>query len=260
MLRWTVLVILIVLCSSSTARADDAPERALKLHDEAKTLYKKGKYNDAIEKLKLAVELDPDAKILYYNLGLIEEKLGHIDTAIAYFRRCLELENKHDEKVHLARTIKRLEGARQYVDWSNNQQAAPVIIRRSSGGDSRHPGGGASHLLPWVYVAGGATVVAAAIGVGLAVRAGDVDPGDTPATAPGRTMDDLQAQADEAHGLAIGADVSFGIAAGALATTVALALVTAHGWGGSSDTASQHEAHTHEVSIGPLGGRWVYRF
>ncbi len=235
-----------------SALADTAPERALALHDEAKTLYAKGHYNEAVEKLQLAVELDPEAKILYYNLGLIEEKLGHVDTALAYFRRCLELEQTHEEKVRLAKTIRRLEGARTYVDWTNNQQAAPVIIRQTS--DQKSTGKGASPLLPWAYVAGGTAFVAAAIGVGLAVRAGDLDPGDNPTTSAGVSMADLQDQADEAHSLAIGADVTLGIAAGAFATSIALALLSAHGMGSTTEVSQ------HELTIGPTGGQWTYRF
>ena len=117
--------------------------------------------------------------------------------------------------------------------------------------------GGASNRSrdSWAYVAGGTTLLATAIGVGLAVAAGNEDPGDAPSTGPDVTMDDLQDRADAAHSLAIGADVSFGIAAGALATTVALALVSAHGVGSEDDSASGHA-----VTFGPLGGRWTYRF
>ncbi len=242
----------IVSFVATTATAEPtAPERALKLHDEAKTLYAKGKYNDAVERLKLAIELDPEAKVLYYNLGLLEEKLGHIDAALAYFRRCLELEQSHEERVRLAKVIKRLEGARAYVDWSDNAQTAPVIIRTSSERSSR--GRQSAPLLPWVYVAGATSVAAALVGIGLAVRAGDVDPGNTPTTAPGVTPEQLQEASAEAHGLAIGADVSFGIGAGALATAVVLAVVSAHG-------ISTEVARDHTLSVGATGGLWTWRF
>lgn len=62
-------------------------------------------------------------------------------------------------------------------------------------------------------------------------------------------MEDLEAQAADAHSLAIGADVMFGIAAGSLATTVVLAIVSANGLGAAKDSAAQHE-----LSVGPLGG------
>lgn len=242
-----------LLLTARVASADTAPERALILHDEAKTLYAKGKYNDAVDKLKLAVELDPEAKVLYYNLGLIEEKLGHVDTALAYFRRCLELEQSHEERLRLAKTIKRLEGALEFVDWKDNAQAAPVIIRRNSTDRSTRPDGG-SNLLPWAYVAGATSVAAAIVGIGLASRAGELDPGDAPVTTASVSTEQLQADADDAHALAIGADVSFGIAAGALATTVALALVSAHG------ISTTEVAASHTLSVGPTGGRWTWRF
>lgn len=251
MLPTRLAVAVALVLTAQVASADTAPERALILHDEAKTLYAKGKYNDAVDKLKLAVELDPEAKVLYYNLGLIEEKLGHIDAALAYFRRCLELEQSHDERVRLAKTIKRLEGALTYVDWQHNTQGAPVIIRRDTARSPRSEGG--SNLLPWAYVAGATSLAAAIIGVGLASRAGDLDPGDAPLTSATVSPEQLQEDADEAHALAIGADVSFGIAGGALATTVALALVSAHGLG-------TEVAANHTLVVGPTGGRWTWRF
>lgn len=249
LLRLAFVITLLLI--TSTALADTAPDRALELHDEAKQLYARGKYNEAVEKLELAVELDPEARILYYNLGLIEEKLGHIDTALAYFRRCLELEPKHEEKLRLARAIKRLEGARRYVDWTNNQQGAPVIIRRDSGDTTPQPAA-TSPLLLWAYIAGGTALVAAGVGVGLAVAAGSADPGDAPATEPGLTRDMLQDQADEAHSLAIGADVTFGIAAAAFATSIALALMSSHGVG--TETAQS------TLTVGPTGASWTLRF
>ncbi len=252
--RFSSALVIPMLLVASLALAETAPERALLLHDEAKTLYAKGKYNDAIEKLRMAIELDPEAKVLYYNLGLIEEKLGHVDTALAYFRRCLELEQSHAEKVGLAKTIKRLEGARTYVDWTNNSQTPPIIIRKTSGQGASPSPHAVSALLPWTYVAGGTSLVAAAIGIGLAVRAGDVDPGKTPTTAPGVTMEALQDRSSKAHSLAIGADVSFGIAAVALGTTVVLAIVSANGVG------TPEAPDRHAFALGPLGGQWSYRF
>ncbi len=246
------LSLVLVSSWSLVAHADTAPERALALHDEAKQLYARGKYNEAVAKLKLAVELDPEAKNLYYNLGLIEEKLGHIDTALAYFRRCLELEQSDEEKLRLAKTVKRLEGARSYVSWDDNEQTAPVIIRENK--VDSPAGGGNSELLPWAYVTGATAVGATLIGVILASRASALDPGDTPVTTVGDTPQELQDDADAAHALAIGADVTFGIAAGALATTVVLALISAHGVGASE------VAENHTVSVGPGGAHWMWRF
>jgi tetratricopeptide (TPR) repeat protein len=243
----------LLVCAPAVARADEssAPNRALQLHDEAKALYAKGKYSEAVDKLRLAVELDPNARVLYYNLGLIEEKLGHIDAALAYLRRCLELEQKDEERASLKRMIKRLEGAKKYVDFGE-EALAPIIIRNGDApDDDGDDDGGSMHpLLPWTYAAGGTSVVAAIISVGLGAAASDVDPGNEPTTRAGTSVDDLEADAHEAHNLGIGADVTLGIAAGALAATLVLALVVAH-------DAGDGEAGAFFVEP---GGRWGWRF
>jgi tetratricopeptide (TPR) repeat protein len=251
---------LFVVLVSSAVRAEpapepkteSAPERALALHDEAKLLYARGKYNEAVAKLKQALELDSEATVLYYNLGLIEEKLGHIDTALVYFRRCLELESSPEERLRLAKAIKRLEGARTYVAWDDNNQTAPVLVREIQ--TERVQSKGESTLLPWAYVTGATTLAATVIGVALASRASTVDPGDTPTTTVGSTPEQLQDQANEAHRLAIAADVSLSVAGAALATTVTLALLAAHGVG---DVAV---ATHHRVSLGPTSAGWTWRF
>jgi tetratricopeptide (TPR) repeat protein len=245
-LRWALVAG--VVFAATAARADDsAPRRALELHDEARALYAKGRYTEAIDKLRLAVELDPDAKVLYYNLGLIEEKLGHVDSALAYFRRCLELEQSDEERVALARIVKRLEGAKKYVDW-DEASLPPIIIRRGS--EVAGDGGGEAPLLPWVYAAGGTAAVAAILSVGLAAGASSVDPGDEPSTRADTSVEQLEEDARAAHGLAIGADVTLGIAAGALATTLVLALIAAH------HTPTRSESG---LFVEP-SGRWGWRF
>jgi tetratricopeptide (TPR) repeat protein len=231
----TALVALLLQSPAAAApEATSAPERALELHDEARALYADGRYRDAIDKLEEAVRLDPDAKLLYYNLGLIQEKLGELDEALGHYRKCLELEPDADERVKIAHIIKRLEGAR-----AHEPDAPPASAPAPSDAPSQPPGdqGGDGLLVtPWVFVTGALALSAAAVGTGLAVHAANLDPGGEAMTSMEVSVDDLRSDAAAAHDYAIGADAAFIIAGAAAAVTLVLAAVTA---GRSQDAARQ---------------------
>ena len=223
-----------------------APSKALELHDEAKVLYAKGKYIEAVAKLRRAVKIDPEGKELFYNLGLIQEKMGNLDAAIADYRRCFELESDPDEKLQLARIIKRLEGARHYTEFEPGD--AP-----SSGGSAASPDGdgtdvGGATVSPWVWVGAGVSLASFSIAAILALRASDVDPGDDAMTGPDRSLQQLEDDADEAHSLAIGADVMLAVGVAASAVTVTIALV--------SLTRDDNTA----LRLGPTGAALTGRF
>ncbi len=201
------------------APAPAVPQRALELHDEARALYAKGKYAEAIDKLTEAVALDPDGKELHYNLGLIHEKMGNLDEALAAFETCLSLEPNPSERQQLERTIKRLRGARRYKLFEPSagpSVAAPpkvIEIKRE--------------VSPWVWVTGGVAIASFGVAAALAARASAVDPGDEAQTGGGVTLQDLQDDADAAHTLAIGADVLLAVGAAASIATLTIAIVSA---------------------------------
>ncbi len=81
----------------------------------AQELYKLGRYREAIARLEAAVKLDPDAADLWYNLGVVHEKLGDADEAIAAYERYLKLLGPDADAEELKRIrgfIQRLKGAR----------------------------------------------------------------------------------------------------------------------------------------------------
>jgi tetratricopeptide (TPR) repeat protein len=81
----------------------------------AQELYKLGRYREAIARLEAAVKLDPDAPDLWYNLGVVHEKLGDADEAIAAYERYLKLLGPDADVEELKRIrgfIQRLKGAR----------------------------------------------------------------------------------------------------------------------------------------------------
>ena len=51
-----------------------------------------GRYDEAIDFLLRAIELDPDYSLTYTNLGRTQEQAGRLDDAIASYRRAVEID------------------------------------------------------------------------------------------------------------------------------------------------------------------------
>ena len=203
-----------------TVRAGEgAPERALRLHDEARQLYARGRYREAIAKLQEAVRADPSAKVLYYNLGLIHEKLTEFESALANYRQCLKLESDDRERLGLAKTIKRVEGANRYVTFGD--RAPRQLATRPRAEDI-----GQARVSPWTFAVGALALSGFALGGTMAARAASLDPGDVPQTGGDVTVSSLQDDADEAYSSAIVADISFTVGGAAALATVVVAFAT----------------------------------
>ena len=236
--------------------ADDAPGRALELHDEARVLYARGQYHEAVAKLEEAVALDPQAKTLHYNLGLIAEKLGDLTGAIGHYRLCLELETDPYEREQLARIIKRLEGARAAGVFEPQPAAAPPPAAPTPA--AARP---SSPLVPWAWVSGATAVSAFLVATVLASRASALDPdAEETRTGPGVTLEALQEDAADAHDLAVGADVALGVGLVAAATTVVLVLVAASDDEPTTATATRSAPATLALRLGPGRGALSWRF
>jgi tetratricopeptide (TPR) repeat protein len=217
-------------------------ERALELHDEARALYTRGKYDEAVAKLREAVELDPSGKVLHYNLGLIEEKRGNLDAAIGDYRRCLDLETNAEERVSLARIIKRLEGAREYRRFESPTEPEPTRAPAPTLPEEHGVSG-------WVWVTGGVALAAFSAAAILALRAHALEPDDDARTSMVVSIDDLRSDAAAAHDHAVGADVMLVVGGAATVVTVVLALTT----GGANDDALS-------LDMGPTRGAATWRF
>lgn len=237
----------------------DNVQRALRLHDEAKQLYARGQYPEAIAKLEEAASLDPNAIPLHYNLGLIEEKMGHLDRALVHFRRTLELEQNPRERQHLARVIKRIEGARALDVLGHSQGARPDggTPTATWSGDQKPEAGeprGTTGIEIAAYATAGGALLAFATASALLVRAADLDPGDDARTGEGVTIDQLEADAAAANRHAIGADVMFGLGAASAVSSLVLVIVIGTGAG------SQSSPPPVAFDLGPSGGSFTWRF
>jgi tetratricopeptide (TPR) repeat protein len=192
-------------------------EHSVKLFNEARALYQRGKYRDAISKLEAALALDPGGAELVYNLALIHEKLGELDTAQHYFRAYLQMEDDPKLRAQVEATLKRLEGVKNDPRVARRAQTEP------SSGDASKPAA-SSHPRPWVFVAAGSAVGAFAVGSAFGLSALATRPGRDVTTGGNVAYATLQDDAAAAHRLAIVADVSFAVAAVASAAALYLFL------------------------------------
>lgn len=217
--------------SGSSGVTSEGHDQAAKLNEEAQALYRKGEYRAAIKKLEQARELDPDAKDLNYNLGLVYEKLAELDPAITAFKKVLSLETDSKEREKVQGIIRRLEGAKRDLQAREGVPSAEPPATTAPSATARpepttppadvkkKPSPGKGKLDGWVYGAAGVSLVGVGLGTFLGVRALTTSP-SSPRTGKGTTIDDLQRNANDAHLTANFADVAFGVAmvAGGLAT------------------------------------------
>jgi tetratricopeptide (TPR) repeat protein len=191
------------------------------LHDEAHELYERGEYRSAIARLEAALAIDPEGKELLYNLALIHERLGEVDTAERYYRRFLDMETEPKVRERVQAVLKRIEGAKKEFAAP---KPAPPPAPAPAPPPPPPPAPSPRRVAGRVVVAGAVAVGAfLASGIfGLSAVAGD--PGSHPMTGAGVSIDDLQSEARSAHTRAVVADVTFFV--GALATTTAILLYT----------------------------------
>lgn len=183
----------------------------------AKDLYSQGKYTDAVHELELARGLDPKAKDLVFNLGIVHEKLGKYDEAITFFRQYMEMEGvTAQEKTKAETVIKRIEGAKQEV----GSKPPPT------GGTGEPPAGNGAGQGPKqdprvdkpphgrVDAATIASGAVALVGLGAFATFGIIAVSSRPndfVTGRDGTYAQFQQKNDDAHTAAIVADIGLGV-------------------------------------------------
>jgi hypothetical protein len=228
----------------------------------AKDLYQTGAYREAIAELEQARGLDPKAKDLVFNLGIVHEKLGKFDEAIAFFRQYMEMEGVTAvERGKAENIIKRIEGAKREVAVppraSGDAHATTEPARGSGDGrGEQEPGNG---RIDAATVAAGSVAV---VGLGLGATFGILALSTKPSgfvTGRDGTYDMLQSKTSSAHTEAVVADIGFGVG-------IAAAVVTAYLYfGRSKDTkpradggrpprASALPTIAPSISASPTGG------
>lgn len=204
------------------AEVEDAPTAEAKAaaqqrFQEAQEFYQQGNYREAQGALEAALALDPRAKDLTFNLGVVHEKLGRIDEALAAFRRYLDFDLEPAERARAEKYIRRLEGARTQAP-----SAAPPPVKAEAPPPPPAPSSPV-RLDGATVAAAGVTVLALGVGTIFAVDAGRTRPPDGFVTGRDGSYAELQDRVDSAHRSAVIADVAFVVSALAAATTAYLA-------------------------------------
>lgn len=222
----------------------------------AKELYLAGSYREAITELDVARKLDPKAKDLVMNLGIVHEKLGKFDEAVGYFKSYLEMEGvTPQERAKAEGFIKRIEGAKREV--RTQPSATPPAESTTSAPTSPPPPPAEPEAPPQhgridalTIAAGSVAAVGVAGGVGLGIHAMSLRPTEF-VTGRDGSYARLQEKTENAHTLAIVADVSVGLGIVAAAVT---------GWlyfGRTKDPTSAPATATARVSAGPISSGGV---
>jgi tetratricopeptide (TPR) repeat protein len=91
------------------------PEAAVEHYRRGRKWYLMGRYRDALQELKLALEHDPDSPDLIYNVARVYENLGEFDESIAYYQRYIAHlpADSSAERERSENTIRRLQGAKR---------------------------------------------------------------------------------------------------------------------------------------------------
>jgi TPR repeat len=196
--------------------------------DKARTEYAQGSYREAISELEAAHALDPSAKDLVFNLGVVHEKLSDIDDALRWFQLYTTMTLTPQERDRADAYIRRLEGAKKELAQPPPGPAAPS-------GSPRAPAPPETALLPMGPAPprhgrlDGATIAAISVtgaalvfGTVMGVKAKVDRPPTGFVTGRDGTYLDLQDRTDTAHRESIFADAAFGLSIAAGMTAAIL--------------------------------------
>lgn len=193
-----------------------AHQGAMKAYAEARVLYQRGQYREAVKRLEEARVLDPTAKELVYNLALVHEKLGELDDALRYTKMYAAIETDPGERERAEKTVERLEGARKDLAAKKEPVVeappqAPLVVP-SAAPPPPPPPARRGRLDAWTIGAAGVSVVGLGAGTFFGISALSQSPNDPTTSRGGSSVQSLRDDASSAHGKAIVADVGFGIA------------------------------------------------
>jgi hypothetical protein len=195
--------------AGAPAQTEDQ-RRAQEHFQRAKQLYSTGKYSDAIAELEVARSLDPKARDLVMNLGIVHEKLGQYDEALSQLRTFLEMEGVTPaERTKAEGMIKRIEGAKQAAPSPSAAPATTQTTAPPGEVSAKSPPHGRIDAL--TIAAGSVAIVGLGLGAGLGIYALSSRPTDSFVTGRDGSYATLQQKTDDAHNAAVIADVSLGV-------------------------------------------------
>lgn len=224
--RYSAVASLACVLVASNAYADrptkEAQTEAQAHFKRAREMYQTGSYKDAITELEEARKLDPEARDLVFNLGVVSEKLGRIDDSLRYFRTYLEMPNvTAQERSRAEGFIRRLEGAKHEAPEPTPaaKPNEPNPDDPSSDRPSSPPARG--RIDGWTIAAASVAVVGIGVGTVFGIKALSDKPTNSFVIGRDGSYADLADQTSRAHTEAIVSDVGF-IVGGAAAISAAV--------------------------------------
>jgi tetratricopeptide (TPR) repeat protein len=208
--------------ASSDASGQNEPKTKEQLEaqvhfQKAKDLYQTGAYREAIAELEAARILDPKAKDLVFNLGIVHEKLGKFDEAITFFRQYMEMEGvTASERAKAENIIKRIEGAKREVP------VKPVATGTVEVPATPPPDTSRGRIDVLTVNAGVIAVVGLGVGATFGILAVANKPSKDFVTGKDGSYEELKTKTDDAHTQAIISDIGFGVGIIAAAATAYL--------------------------------------
>ena len=196
-----------------------AQQKAEEHYKRARELYSQGSYREALGELEAARALDPNAKELVFNLGVVNEKLGHFDDALRWFRTYAQMDVTAQEKQKVDGFIKRLEGAKREVPPPPPTTTATTPPPPPPDKKDEPPPKG--RIDAATITAGSFAVIGLGMGAVFGIKA-LVDHPKNFVTGKDGTYGDLQQKENQANREALIADVSLGIGVVAAAVTAYL--------------------------------------
>lgn len=220
--RWLpALVACGLWLAAAPAHAETSPQDTALAEEhfkQARALYQEGRYAEARAELLEARRLDPLAKDLVFNLGIVAEKMQAYDEAIAYLREYKAMDSVTEAEAQRAdASIRRIEGARALApkpktDEPSAPKPTPLVPSKPAHGRVD------ALTLTALSVTGAALATGAVFGV-LALTTNPDSMVRTGDAMPWTTVRDDHARA-QTFGMV--ADIGFGVGIAAAATTAIL--------------------------------------
>lgn len=108
-----LLLVLVIVCIIGHADAQSISDEAMRHFDRGQAAVEMAKspadYEDAIREFEQAILLAPDWPDVYYNIGLIQEKVGRYDNAIRNLSKYLELSPNASDVREVKKFIAKIE-------------------------------------------------------------------------------------------------------------------------------------------------------
>jgi hypothetical protein len=222
--------------------------------ESGRALYGQGAYREALAELQAAHTLDPSAKDLVFNLGVVEEKLGDIDEALRWFHTYTTMTLTPQERERAEAYVRRLEGARRELDHgpapTEAGAGAPSTAATTEPEAPAPPGPPHGRIDAATVVTGSVAGAALVFGVVLGIKA-IVDRPNNFITGVDGSYSDLVDRVHTAHEEAVAADVGFGVAIAAGVAATILYLTRTHQ---GADPSSAQRPPSAMVSAVPLTG------